>query len=44
MSEEENRVVPLKKRPMGLGRGLSALLGEIEQEQPVGADVAAQTF
>lgn len=39
MSEEENRVVPLKKRPMGLGRGLSALLGEIEQEQPVGADV-----
>jgi ParB family transcriptional regulator, chromosome partitioning protein len=39
MSEEENRVVPLKKRAMGLGRGLSALLGEIEQEQPVGADV-----
>jgi ParB family transcriptional regulator, chromosome partitioning protein len=39
MSEEENRVIPLKKRPMGLGRGLSALLGEIEQEQPVGADV-----
>jgi ParB family transcriptional regulator, chromosome partitioning protein len=39
MSEEENRVIPLKKRPMGLGRGLSALLGEIEQEQPVGADI-----
>jgi ParB family transcriptional regulator, chromosome partitioning protein len=39
MSEEESRVVPLKKRAMGLGRGLSALLGEIEQEQPVGADV-----
>jgi ParB family transcriptional regulator, chromosome partitioning protein len=39
MSEEENRVIPLKKRPMGLGRGLSALLGEIEQEQPVGSDV-----
>jgi ParB family transcriptional regulator, chromosome partitioning protein len=38
MSEEENRVVPLKKRAMGLGRGLSALLGEIEQEQPVGGD------
>ena len=38
MSEEENLVVPLKKRPMGLGRGLSALLGEIEQEQPVGSD------
>ena len=36
MSEEENRVVPLKKRPMGLGRGLNALLGEIEREQPVG--------
>lgn len=38
MSEEDARVVPLKKRAMGLGRGLSALLGEIEQEQPVGAD------
>ena len=38
MSEDNNRVVPLKKRPMGLGRGLSALLGEIEQEQPVGSD------
>jgi ParB family transcriptional regulator, chromosome partitioning protein len=38
MNEEENRVVPLKKRAMGLGRGLSALLGEIEQEQPVGGD------
>lgn len=41
MSEEENRVVPLKKRAMGLGRGLSALLGEIEQEQPVGNDAVA---
>jgi ParB family transcriptional regulator, chromosome partitioning protein len=38
MSEDDNRVVPLKKRAMGLGRGLSALLGEIEQEQPVGGD------
>jgi ParB family transcriptional regulator, chromosome partitioning protein len=38
MSEEDQRVVPLKKRAMGLGRGLSALLGEIEQEQPVGLD------
>lgn len=38
MSEDDNRVVPLKKRAMGLGRGLSALLGEIEQEQPVGSD------
>ena len=36
MSEDDNRVVPLKKRPMGLGRGLNALLGEIEREQPVG--------
>jgi ParB family chromosome partitioning protein len=38
MSEDENRVVPLKKRAMGLGRGLSALLGEIEQEHPVGSN------
>lgn len=38
MNDEETKVVPLKKRTMGLGRGLSALLGEIEQEQPVGPD------
>lgn len=29
---------PLKKRPTGLGRGLSALLGEIEREAPVAID------
>lgn len=29
---------PLKKRPTGLGRGLSALLGEIEREAPVALD------
>lgn len=39
MSSEEGAALPAKKRPMGLGRGLSALLGEIEQEQPVGNDV-----
>lgn len=36
MSSEETSAPPTKKRAMGLGRGLSALLGEIEQEQPVG--------
>lgn len=36
MSSEETSALPTKKRAMGLGRGLSALLGEIEQEQPVG--------
>jgi ParB family transcriptional regulator, chromosome partitioning protein len=41
VSEDDNRVVPLKKRPMGLGRGLNALLGEIEREQPVGSDAVA---
>jgi ParB family chromosome partitioning protein len=29
--------VPARRRPSGLGRGLSALLGEVEREQPVGA-------
>jgi ParB family transcriptional regulator, chromosome partitioning protein len=38
MSEAEGNIVPLKKRAMGLGRGLSALLGEIEREEPVGSD------
>ena len=33
-------LTPLKKRPMGLGRGLSALLGEIESEASVAADGA----
>jgi len=32
---EETPATPLKKRPTGLGRGLSALLGEIEREAPV---------
>ncbi len=33
--------VPLKKRPTGLGRGLSALLGEIERQAPVALDGTA---
>ena len=28
-------IPPLRKRPVGLGRGLSALLGEIEREEPL---------
>ncbi len=32
---EDPIVVPIRKRPMGLGRGLSALLGEMETESPV---------
>lgn len=35
MSDEVVRTSPLKKRPVGLGRGLSALLGEIEREEPI---------
>ncbi len=35
MTEGETPAIPLKKRPVGLGRGLSALLGEIEQEPQV---------
>ncbi len=35
---EETPVTPLKKRPTGLGRGLSALLGEIERDAPVALD------
>lgn len=30
--------VPARRRPAGLGRGLSALMGEVEREQPVGTD------
>ena len=30
-----NEPVPVKKRPSGLGRGLSSLLGEVAQEAPV---------
>ena len=37
MSDEVSTTSPLKKRPVGLGRGLSALLGEIEREEPVTA-------
>jgi ParB family chromosome partitioning protein len=37
---EDAPVTPLKKRPTGLGRGLSALLGEIEREAPVALDGA----
>ncbi len=35
MSDTDTPAIPLKKRPVGLGRGLSALLGEIEQEPQV---------
>ena len=38
---DESPPVPLKKRPTGLGRGLSALLGEIEREAPVALDGTA---
>lgn len=34
-------VSPLKKRPTGLGRGLAALMGEIEREAPVAVDGSA---
>jgi ParB family chromosome partitioning protein len=37
MSEEAS-APPVRKRPTGLGRGLSALLGEIERESPVPLD------
>lgn len=39
MSEEKEAVH--RRRPGGLGRGLSALLGEAEREQPVAGNVAA---
>ena len=29
---DETPAIPLKRRPSGLGRGLSALLGEIERD------------
>jgi len=32
---DDEKIVPPRKRPMGLGRGLSALLGEIEAEASV---------
>jgi len=31
----EHKEATIRKRPSGLGRGLSALLGEVEREQPV---------
>ena len=31
---------PVRKRPSGLGRGLSSLLGEVAQEAPVSGGVA----
>jgi ParB family chromosome partitioning protein len=34
----------LRKRPAGLGRGLSSLLGEVAQEAPVGGGGAIQTL
>jgi ParB family transcriptional regulator, chromosome partitioning protein len=35
---DKTSAAPLKKRPTGLGRGLSALLGEIERDAPVSVD------
>jgi ParB family chromosome partitioning protein len=32
-----SEATPARRRPNGLGRGLSALLGEVEREQPIGA-------
>ncbi len=40
---EDPTVVPIRKRPMGLGRGLSALLGEIEVEAPLTPGAAQPT-
>ncbi|SNS72220.1 chromosome segregation DNA-binding protein [Sphingomonas laterariae] len=39
MSEES----AIRRRPSGLGRGLSALLGEVAREQPVAAEGEART-
>jgi ParB family transcriptional regulator, chromosome partitioning protein len=36
--KENSGVAPLRKRPSGLGRGLSALLGDAAGEVPVGRD------
>jgi len=33
-----NDPTPMRRRPAGLGRGLSALLGEVEREQPINGD------
>ncbi len=41
MSDQDEK--PTKKRPSGLGRGLSALLGEIEREAPVSTSTGGPT-
>jgi ParB family chromosome partitioning protein len=33
---------PVRRRPVGLGRGLSALMGEVEREQPIAGDGVAE--
>src|SRR5688500_2252385 len=38
MSDE----IPMKKRPAGLGRGLSSLLGEVAQEAPISGGKGVQ--
>lgn len=38
MSDIEETRPPSKRRPTGLGRGLSALLGEVAREEPVAAN------
>lgn len=40
---DQPTVIPTRKRPMGLGRGLSALLGEMESEAPLGEGVGASS-
>lgn len=40
---EQPTVIPIRKRPMGLGRGLSALLGEMESEAPLNEGVGASS-
>jgi len=40
---DQPTVIPIRKRPMGLGRGLSALLGEMESEAPLSEGVGASS-
>jgi ParB family chromosome partitioning protein len=42
MSEDGKAAVKVQKRPHGLGRGLSALLGDVAQEEPVAAAAGGQ--
>ncbi len=35
---DDSTVIPIRKRALGLGRGLSALLGEMDAEAPVSAE------